>query len=212
MAFAGALSRFGVPDELLTDNGKQFTDRFGKGGEVLLDRICRDNGITHRLTPPGSPTTTGKIERFHLTLRRELLDDHEPFESLTAAQTAVDWFVAQYNADRPHQALDAELPVTPAERFTPIPEQKRERLPPRLPLKLAAIAKTAERRAGKSGDGAVAVPVRWAGGPVEWTGSCPRQGIWAGRQTVLARPEPGRGGRPFWAGADLIHLLIGGAR
>jgi hypothetical protein len=33
----------------LTDNGKRFTDRFGKGGEVLFDRICRDNGITHRL-------------------------------------------------------------------------------------------------------------------------------------------------------------------
>jgi integrase len=39
-----------VPGEVLTDNGKQFTDRFGKGGEVLFDRICRDNGITHRLT------------------------------------------------------------------------------------------------------------------------------------------------------------------
>ena len=49
---------------MLTDNGKQFTDRFGKGGEVLFDRICRDNAITHRLTQPASPTTTGKVERF----------------------------------------------------------------------------------------------------------------------------------------------------
>jgi transposase InsO family protein len=48
-AFAAALREYGVPDEVLTDNGKQFTDRFGKGGEVLFDRICRDNGITHRL-------------------------------------------------------------------------------------------------------------------------------------------------------------------
>src|SRR5512132_4131201 len=95
LAFAAALARFGVPEEILTDNGKQFTDRFGKGGEVLFDKICRHNAITHRLTQPASPTTTGKIERFHLTLRRELLDDHEPFESLTAAQTAVDGFVAQ---------------------------------------------------------------------------------------------------------------------
>ena len=65
LAFAAALRAFGVPGEVLTDNGKQFTDRFGKGGEVLFDRICRDNGIVHRLTQPRSPTTTGKIERFH---------------------------------------------------------------------------------------------------------------------------------------------------
>lgn len=56
LASASALRRFGVPGEVLTDNGKQFTDRFGRGGEVLFDRICRDNGITHRLTQPRSPT------------------------------------------------------------------------------------------------------------------------------------------------------------
>jgi hypothetical protein len=48
LAFAAALAKFGVPEEVLTDNGKQFTDRFGKGGEVLFDKICRYNGITHR--------------------------------------------------------------------------------------------------------------------------------------------------------------------
>jgi transposase InsO family protein len=34
LAFAEALRRYGMPDEVLTDNGKQFTARFGKGGEV----------------------------------------------------------------------------------------------------------------------------------------------------------------------------------
>ena len=43
-------------------------------GEVLFDKICRHNGIARRLAQPASPTTTGKIERFHLTLRREFLD------------------------------------------------------------------------------------------------------------------------------------------
>jgi transposase InsO family protein len=80
LAFAEALRRYGVPDEVLTDNGKQFTDRFGKGGEVLFDRICRDNAITHRLTEPSSPTTTGKVERFHGSLRREFLNHSEPFD------------------------------------------------------------------------------------------------------------------------------------
>jgi transposase InsO family protein len=32
---------------------------------VLFARICRENGIEHLLTAPRSPTTTGKIERFH---------------------------------------------------------------------------------------------------------------------------------------------------
>ena len=65
----------GVPEQILTDNGKVFTGRFGPGtGEVLFDRICRENGITHLLTAPRSPTTTGKVERWHKTLRREFLD------------------------------------------------------------------------------------------------------------------------------------------
>jgi transposase InsO family protein len=74
LALAAALVKYGIPEEILTDNGKQFTDRFGSGGEVLFDKICRKNGITHRLTAPASPTTTGKVERFHQTLRREFLD------------------------------------------------------------------------------------------------------------------------------------------
>ena len=61
LGFAQALIKYGIPDEALTDNAKQFTGRFGRGGEVLFDKICRHNGITHRLTEPASPTTTGKV-------------------------------------------------------------------------------------------------------------------------------------------------------
>ncbi len=57
-----AMRRHGVPEQILTDNGKVFTGRFGPGtGEVLFDRICRENGIKHLLTAPRSPTTTGKV-------------------------------------------------------------------------------------------------------------------------------------------------------
>jgi transposase InsO family protein len=59
-----------IPQEILIDNDKVFTGRFGyKDTEVLFDKICRENGIEHLLTAPRSPTTTGKIERFHRTLR-----------------------------------------------------------------------------------------------------------------------------------------------
>jgi hypothetical protein len=51
------------PDQILTDNGKVFTGRFGPAGssaEVVFDRICAENGIRHLLTAPRSPTTTGR--------------------------------------------------------------------------------------------------------------------------------------------------------
>jgi transposase InsO family protein len=64
--FGRALETHGVPDEVLTDNGKVFTGRIGSHqAEVLFDRMCRENGISHKLTAPRSPTTTGKVERFH---------------------------------------------------------------------------------------------------------------------------------------------------
>lgn len=112
--FVAALECHGVPEEVLTDNGKVFTDRFGlRPAEVLFDRVCRENGIVHRLTAPRSPTTTGKIERFHRTLRSEFLTGRV-FESLEAAQGELDGWVDGYNSDRPHQSLKM---ATPAERF-----------------------------------------------------------------------------------------------
>ncbi len=71
-AFLAAMSVYGIPDEVLTDNGKQFTGRFGKPrpAEVLFERICRKNGIRQLLTRPYSPTTIGKVERWHQTPAR----------------------------------------------------------------------------------------------------------------------------------------------
>jgi Integrase core domain len=114
LAFASALREFGVPDECsLTFNGKQFADRFGKGGGVLFDRISRDNEVTHQLTQPRHPTTTGKVERFHGSLRRELTDA-VPLADLAGVQAAVDEWIRDYNTRRPHQAIGMK---TPAERF-----------------------------------------------------------------------------------------------
>jgi transposase InsO family protein len=82
---AASLRRYGIPDEILTDNGKVFTGRFGpQPVEVLFDRICRENGISHRHTGVRSPTTTGKIERFHQSLRKEFLQDRT-FNTVEAA-------------------------------------------------------------------------------------------------------------------------------
>jgi transposase InsO family protein len=214
LAFADGMRRFGVPEEVLTDNGKQFTDRFGKGGEVLFDRICRDNGITHRLTQPASPTTTGKVERFHQTLRRELLDDHPPFETILAAQAAVDTWVTEYNCDRPHQALNNAYP---ADRFTTgqvAHQAAGELLALHLPPALRPVEPTDEIDEPVGDEHPEENrPEVYAGGPVEFERVVPASGNLAvsGKQFWLG---PARAGVTvtFWASVDVIHLLIAGAR
>ena len=109
---AAAMRAHGVPEQILTDNGKVFTGRFCQPPvEVLFDRICRENGVEHLLTQPRSPTTTGKIERFHRTLRAEF-DTSRVFASLKVAQAELDEWVRYYNTDRPHQSLDDVTPVS----------------------------------------------------------------------------------------------------
>ena len=117
-ALLAALRRHGVPDQILTDNGKVFTGRFGPAGssaEVLFDRVCAENGIRHLLTAPRSPTTTGKVERWHKTIRAEFLAEHDyRHATMEELQQALDAWVVHYNTERPHQALGMRPPI---ERF-----------------------------------------------------------------------------------------------
>ena len=111
-AFLAALRAHGVPQQVLTDNGKVFTGKYARPPvDVLFDRLCRENGIDHLLTQPRSPTTTGKIERFHRTLRIEF-DTRRAFRNLPVAQQALDEWVTYYNTQRPHQAVADAAPVT----------------------------------------------------------------------------------------------------
>jgi hypothetical protein len=202
-AFVTAMQRFGVPSEVLTDNGKQFTGRFTRPrpAEVLFERICRENGITAILTKPRTPTTTGKVERFHQTLQRECLDDRV-FATIEDAQAAVDVFVAEYNHDRPHQGIDDAYPadrfrparsavdgVLPAVRvppglLTPVP-------PPRAPIDPDAMLVSA--------DPAEAVEVDRVVPPSGNLMVCQQQ-IWLG---------PARAGLPVvvWVDTDRLHVL-----
>src|SRR5438128_1142223 len=127
-AFSSALNTYGVPGQVLTDNGKVFTGRFAQPPvEVLFDRICRENGVDHLLTEPRSPTTTGKIERFHKTLRVEF-DTRQVFRNLKTAQEALDEWVNYYNKQRPHQSL---ADATPESRFNAGTDRPQHRLTPR---------------------------------------------------------------------------------
>jgi transposase InsO family protein len=115
-ALLQALRVHGVPEQILTDNGKVFTGRFGLGpGPVRFDRICAENGIRHLLTAPYSPTTTGKVERLHKTMRAEFFRRHDrEFGTIAELQAALDGWVTHYNWERPHQAVGMR---PPAERF-----------------------------------------------------------------------------------------------
>ncbi len=119
-ALRHALGVHGVPEQVLTDNGKVFTGRFATGAgassPVLFDRICVENGIRHLLTAPYSPTTTGKVERFHKTMRAEFFGLHDrEWATIEAAQAALDGWVVEYNTQRPHRSCGGR---PPAERFT----------------------------------------------------------------------------------------------
>ena len=110
-ALLEAIETHGRPEAILSDNGKVFTGRFGPAkGIVLFDRICQEQGIRHLLTAPGSPTTTGKVERFHKTLKREFLDG-KVFATIEEAQAAIDDWVREYNNDREHQSLGDRPPA-----------------------------------------------------------------------------------------------------
>jgi hypothetical protein len=197
----------------LSDNGKQFTGRFGKPrpAEVLFERICRENGITQRLTKPRSPTTTGKIERLHQTLQLELLNEHEPFDSIGDAQAAVDAWRKEYNADRPHQSLAMAFP---AARFAAATGQA---LGLRVPASLAP-AGSAEPVTGAGGAGepagaAAAGASQPARSAVELDRVVPPSGnLWvAGQQIWLGPAMTGRLVR-IWADTQRVHVLPSGHR
>lgn len=208
LAFARALAANGVPDEVVTDNGKQFTARFARGGEVLFDKICRNNAITHRLTAPASPNQNGKVERFHGTFRPEI-SAQGPFTSLAAAQSAVDAWVAHYNTERPHQGLDEDRPVMPAHRFTPttaeavlplwLPPSLELAPPPAEPPEPAAI----ERPPRETGSGAA----------IELDKVVPASGnMTVGHQQVWLGPDWAGQTARIWADCQWVHVCVGASR
>jgi transposase InsO family protein len=220
LAFVEAMRVYGIPEEVLTDNGKVFTGRFHKPGvpvEVLFDKICRENGITHRLTKIHSPTTTGKIERLHQTLQRELLDVHGPFESIEALQTALDAWRAEYNTNRPHQSLGMAFP---ASRFTPassplelhIPAQLTASTPQPTPPQPAADLPPALSLPAQAAPTAAPITSQdWIA--VEVDRVVPASGnLWIGGQQVWLGPALAGRKVTLWADQISLHVLADGAR
>lgn len=221
LAFAAALATYGVPEEVITDNGKQFTDRFSRHGpqrgEVLFDKICRKNGITHRLTAPSSPNQNGKVERFHGTFRPEL-EESGPFESVEQAQAVVDAWVNEYNLDRPHQGLDERNPVVPTDRFTPAEQGGLELwLPPSLAPATELDTEMSDGIRTRDSATSESVPVTarepGAGTPIELDLLVPPSGnMCLRRQQFWLGPERAGMVVRFWIDCEWVHLSISGQR
>ena len=116
--------RYGLPEAMYVDNG-------GPWGFTLAEpwtRLCvwllkLGVGVIH--ARPYHPQSRGKNERFHRTLKAEVFA-FTRFRNLADVQRALDRWRATYNLDRPHQALDQDVP---ASRYRPSARPMPERLP-----------------------------------------------------------------------------------
>ena len=108
-ALRTAAARYGLPRQLLSDNGLNFTGRL-RGITVGFERQVRAAGIELIHARPYHPETLGKLERQHAT-QNAWLADHGPPTSLTAAHTSLQAYREDYNTARPHEAIGQRFPA-----------------------------------------------------------------------------------------------------
>jgi transposase InsO family protein len=119
--FRKTCTTHGIPASTLTDNGMVFTTRLsgGKGGRNAFENELRRLGITQINSTPNHPTTCGKVERFHQTLKKWLTDQPRA-ATIAELQTQLDTFVDIYNHHRPHRSMPHH--ATPATAYTARPK------------------------------------------------------------------------------------------
>jgi len=102
--------RYGLPEAFFVDNGTPWGDASGQRWTRLGVWLLK-LGITLLHSRPYHPQSRGKNERFHRTLNAEVLA-LRPLRDLAEAQRAFDAWRTIYNLERPHQALDQEVPAS----------------------------------------------------------------------------------------------------
>ena len=116
--------RYGLPARIGMDNGAPWGDSPEHPfTPITVWLIHLGIGVVH--SRPYHPQTLGKDERFHRTLKRELLS-RTPLLDLGSAQRHFDAWRYTYNFERPHQALDRAAPAT---RYRPSARAFPEALP-----------------------------------------------------------------------------------
>ncbi len=101
--------------KVLTDNGKEFTDRFGATGERdptgphRFDRACEQHGIDHRLIKPRHPQTNDRVEPFNGRLSEVLATTR--FDAAQNLEDTLTRYVRLYNHQIPQKALGHRSPA-----------------------------------------------------------------------------------------------------
>lgn len=132
--FRAAITGYGTPEEVLTDNGTQYVTWRGKSA---FARECEKRGIKQVVASPHRPQTLGKIERFWGTLWRECAET-AVFADLGDARARVGLFIDHYNFQRPHQGIDGS---TPADRFFGAAEEVKRTLLARVAANSLELAR-----------------------------------------------------------------------
>ena len=108
-AFQGLFREYGLPQAVRTDNGNPFATS-AIVGLSKLNAWWIKLGIDHQRIEPGEPQQNGRHERMHRTLKAETT--RPPERSMAKQQTRFDAFVEEFNQQRPHEALDDEVPAS----------------------------------------------------------------------------------------------------
>jgi putative transposase len=118
--FEAAFRQYGLPLAIRTDNGVPFATTT-VGGLSRLSIWWLKLGIIPERIEPGKPAQNGRHERMHRTLKRETASP--PKRTLKAQQRAFDYFRAEFNQQRPHEAIGMDTPSSryqPSERRYPL--------------------------------------------------------------------------------------------
>jgi transposase InsO family protein len=121
-----AFRRYGLPERINTDNGQPWGSPGAWHGVSALTIWLVRLGIRVSFSAPAHPQTNGKDERFHRSLKAEVLAGRT-FHDSEQAQSAFDAWRTIYNHERPHQALALAVP---ASRYQPSPRAYPNTLPP----------------------------------------------------------------------------------
>lgn len=93
---------YGFPASVLSDNGAIYTAAY-RGSHTGMEIELATLGITFKHGKPYHPQTQGKVERYHMTLKK-WLRKKPPAKTLAGLQRQIDRFVHIYNEERPHTA------------------------------------------------------------------------------------------------------------
>lgn len=107
-SFREAFYEYGMPDSVLSDNG--WTFRGFRNGYTHFEKWLMNHDILPIHGRIMHPQTQGKIERFHRTMKTELLNKNKFKDLLDADRGLQEWRI-KYNNIRPHEALNMKCPA-----------------------------------------------------------------------------------------------------